>query len=107
MTEYGFDYDLSNINFSLLEQLNLMTPTSKSVNDILKTAKNFKKIAIGVNVKSEENTLITLKEMKDATSFRDDVKFLMSILDGIEQGVFKTKHLTRNQIKMHIIIEDI
>lgn len=112
----GHQTDFSSINFANLQTVVLHTPSAKTVDDILKTGKNIEDIQINPIVNNrpcslspqELKTVIpeifkceslhTLKVEINADNF-------MSILEGIEIGLYQTMQTKRKQLKILLVAE--
>eukprot|EP01084_Bolivina_argentea_P094621 170112_1 len=108
-----FDFNLQVINFHKLEQLRMIDPTIKTLNDILKTASNLKQIQIQLT----HETTLTDKEKKEImTKFivsnksleyikvLDRSKSIQHSLEGIKDGLFRTKTWKRNAMTIKVWI---
>ncbi len=106
-----------------MKQLILFGPTNKSFSDILLTAKNLQKINIvatpdGVNaplpfirsndVKNIMKKLITscklLEYIRLFVYFSVGTEWIVSMLNGIEKGLFETKQWKRNRMKIQTTV---
>eukprot|EP01083_Nonionella_stella_P058028 152085_1 len=113
------EFDFDSVNFATLEELHAVTPDYQSLNCILKSASNMKKVLIRPESKGELDGLMSNVEMKSAMqNIIVECRFLeylyvqaksshfCSVLDGIECGLFKTKKLNRTELKIHICLEE-
>eukprot|EP01084_Bolivina_argentea_P312962 541864_1 len=103
------DYNLSNINFTQLQELGLRSATQKSLTDIFKTAVNVKKLVIfGTNKIQNEQykesiiKIITTCKHLEYIEFCVHDKVFESILYGIEKGLFNTTKRKRKTFKIQI-----
>ena len=106
------DYKLDSVNFENLQYFDGRHMSSKSINDILKTAVNLKKFEMHVSHSMKLSKLkeIIIKVINDCKSL-DYLRFdcdkgshrgIVSVLNGIEKGLFQTKQREREQIKVYI-----
>eukprot|EP01084_Bolivina_argentea_P223594 378293_1 len=116
---HDLDWDSSNINFANLRALQVHYPTQTGFNYILKTAINMEKICIsfssrnrtagiGTNCKRVKESIIKLitdcKHLK-YIRFADNGKLFDCILYAIGKGLFKTKKLQKQTMKIEIFID--
>ena len=104
--------DFSNIDFSKLQEIILKTPNAKTINDILKTGRNLQKVHLipdgyGITSLSEQELKSVIPQILKCESLEyfgieANDENCTSILKGIEIGLFETKKLHRNQLKIRV-----
>merc|ERR1712228_177038 len=105
----GAGTDFSNINFGNLQQILLTIPNSKTITDILKTGKNIKKIRIFPGGYAQEFKSIIPEIFQCETLQYFEITAnkanFVSIMDGIEIGLYQTKDVNREQLKIRVNVQ--
>merc|ERR1712228_119911 len=100
------DIHFSTINFENLQQLQLYEASSQKISDILKTAKNLRKLFLFPSISNDDlKTVIPqIFERKSLEYFHIVVnaRNFAAVFDGIGCGLFKTKKTKRKQIKIRV-----
>eukprot|EP01083_Nonionella_stella_P284349 967972_1 len=110
------EFNFNHVTLGKLETLNMDTPDSQTLQSILKSASNMKKIRLVTERLGYSDGLMSNDEIKNAMEnifvkcphltylcVEIDPSQFCSVLEGIECGLFETKQLQRTQLKIHII----
>eukprot|EP01083_Nonionella_stella_P145900 458185_1 len=115
--QYHSDYNCSTVQFDQLEQLKIVSPSFQTVHEILNTAVELR--YFGMHITYNKKTFMALKDIKQCmvelmTCSRSleyvyvncgSVKkeWFAAICEGIEFGLFKTKHWSRDRLRVKIM----
>ena len=111
-----FQHDLSSIDFKNLQEFGTRHCSTNSIDSVLKSAVNLKKVrieSVGMPAESMEKTIIKLlaschrlEYLEFSCMFNEENGLLIeSVLNGIESGLFEVKRrmLRRKKLKMCIV----
>eukprot|EP01083_Nonionella_stella_P125253 378803_1 len=112
------DFNLDSVMFGGLEELCLIYPEYRLLNDILKSASNLKKIFVLFNsmifteatdemdIPNAITNLMVRSTVLNYMHFTVGSKYLIYVLDGIERGLFKSKKQEKKELHIHVSVHD-